>query len=317
MALSAQEKELQFKEPQRRILSVPDVAVWQKCPAYRDLIGFINALNDSVKRKKISEVSGNVSGKMQELMAILDTLNTWIDEIPPESDHVGRFGNRSYRSWHERLVERCPDLIRSVLPEKLADAVVELKAYFTDAFGNSRRIDYGSGHEANFMAFLCCLCKLGIIQQSDSAVLVLVVFQRYLVLMRRLQTTYRMEPAGSQGVWGLDDYQFLPFYFGSAQLMDNGIVEPQQFPDDGLAEKYSDEYIFMSAVEFISKVKTGPFAEHSNVLWNISAVRYWSKVNSGLMKMFKAEVFGKFPVMQHFVFGTLLAFTAEDDLHSG
>jgi len=32
------------------------------------------------------------------------------------------------------------------------------------------------------------------------------------------------------------------------------------------------------------------FAEHSNQLWNISGVDSWSKVNAGLIKMYKAEV---------------------------
>ena len=38
------------------------------------------------------------------------------------------------------------------------------------------------------------------------------------------------------------------------------------------------------------QMKTGPFAEHSNQLWNISAVPNWSKVNQGLIRMYKAEV---------------------------
>lgn len=55
----------------------------------------------------------------------------------------------------------------------------------------------------------------------------------------------------------------------------------------------------------ITEVKTGPFAEHSNQLWNVSGVKTWDKVNQGLVKMYRAEVLSKFPVMQHFYFGSL------------
>lgn len=44
------------------------------------------------------------------------------------------------------------------------------------------------------------------------------IFNSYLNFVRNLQLTYRMEPAGSHGVWSLDDYQFVPFIWGSAQL---------------------------------------------------------------------------------------------------
>lgn len=42
---------------------------------------------------------------------------------------------------------------------------------------------------------------------------------RYLDIARKLQVTYRMEPAGSHGVWSLDDYQFVPFIWGSSQFV--------------------------------------------------------------------------------------------------
>ena len=48
--------------------------------------------------------------------------------------------------------------------------------------------------------------------------------------MRRLQNVYRMEPAGSHGVWGLDDFNFLPFFWGSAQHTgkSNTIIFPEK-----------------------------------------------------------------------------------------
>lgn len=49
-------------------------------------------------------------------------------------------------------------------------------------------------------------------------------------------------------------------------------------------------------VDSLFQMKTGPFAEHSNQLWNISAVPSWSKVNQGLIRMYKAEVSGGRPV---------------------
>uniref|UniRef100_A0A914UMT5 Serine/threonine-protein phosphatase 2A activator n=1 Tax=Plectus sambesii TaxID=2011161 RepID=A0A914UMT5_9BILA len=135
-------------------------------------------------------------------------------------------------------------------------------------------------------------------------------------LVRQLQRTYRMEPAGSHGVHSLDDYQFVPFIWGSAQLIDHPRLSPESFVNEQTVDQHKGENLFFDCVQYINETKTGPFAEHSNQLWNISAVPSWTKVNSGLFKMYEAEVLKKFPVIQHFLFGSLLPFNPLPSSHA-
>lgn len=192
------------------------------------------------------------------------------------------------------------------LPKELHSATVELVPYFTDSFGNASRIDYGTGHETNFAAWLYCLARLGVVKEDDYQALVARVFLKYLELMRKLQLTYNLEPAGSHGVWGLDDYHFLPFIFGSSQLIDHKYMKPKSIHNQDILENFSNEYLYLSCISFIKKVKKGLFAEHSPMLDDISGVPNWNKVNSGLLKMYKIEVLQKVPIMQHFLFGSII-----------
>ena len=90
-------------------------------------------------------------------------------------------------------------LLSKIIPNDPV-AVAEISGYLCESFGDRQRIDYGTGHELNFLWVLLCLRQVGLLREEDDAAAVLVVFVSYLQLMRKLQFEYWLEPAGSHGI---------------------------------------------------------------------------------------------------------------------
>jgi len=76
------------------------------------------------------------------------------------------------------------------IPGLQSEAILEVSEYLKQSFGDRERIDYGSGHELNFMCWLyiesgpklisrLCLRELHVLIRDDYAPLVLLVFNRY------------------------------------------------------------------------------------------------------------------------------------------
>lgn len=240
--------------PVRCVKSVDDMALWEKSLAYYDIIGFINGISQSIQGKKLS-AKLEPSPIADSLVKIFEKdLNKLIDETPA-LDQPQRFGNKAYRLWFEKLNECSMDLLEDALPEQYHAALIEINTYFIESFGNATRIDYGTGHELAFIMFLCALYKIKALTEKDNLHTGLKIFNAYLIFVRRLQLTYRMEPAGSHGVWSLDDYQFVPFIWGSAQLAVNSPIEPHHFLEDEVIERYKNEYIFIGCIDYITQVR--------------------------------------------------------------
>jgi len=297
--------------PRKRINSPQDLDIFLQSKLCQQLMSFAGELADSVKGKpiqpqRLSEASPLVRG----LVGMLNHMELWIKDFPP-LDQPMRFGNKAFRQWHARLCERGEGQLREVLlqggtPEGRADALAtELACYMRGAFGDERRIDYGTGHEAAFLAILFVLGANGVAAKTDAPDLVLLVFAKYMRVMRCLQTVYVLEPAGSHGVWGLDDFHALPFLFGAAQLigLDQEIPTGEVYKERTIKD-FADQYLYVDAIRQVLLAKRGaPFHETSPMLYDITAVPTWQKTYTGLTKMYKAEVLGKLPVIQHFLFG--------------
>jgi serine/threonine-protein phosphatase 2A activator len=65
------------------------------------------------------------------------------------------------------------------------------------------------------------------------------------------------------GVWGLDDFQFLSYYWGSSQLIGHKNILPKSILQRDIVDYFSKDYMYLACIKFILDVKKGPFFEHS------------------------------------------------------
>jgi serine/threonine-protein phosphatase 2A activator len=101
-----------------------------------------------------------------------------IEEAPADTG-PRRFGNISFRKWYEILESRVHGLLHNYLPKTVLEFITasadgvsvldELTPYLLGGFGSPQRLDYGTGHELSFLAFVACIWKLGGFTSEDSA----------------------------------------------------------------------------------------------------------------------------------------------------
>ena len=309
-SVGAQHPEHRWVKPERRLLSPPDLDKFKNSPVCKEVMVFVLRCSESVTGVPLSAVAAvklPSDSPVVKIEAFMDELTELVASTPPLQQPM-RFGNKAFRTWHDRLVERVPSFLATLLPPDLAGASIELGPYLEGCFGNETRIDYGTGHEAVFVLFLLALFKLRIFVEADFQLVVLRCFAAYLRCVRRLQKDYVLEPAGSHGVWGLDDYHCLLFLWGAAQLRGHPDLDPSSVHNDALLEAHKADWFYLQGISFIKDIKSSaPFAETSPMLNDISALPDWARVHKGMMKLFEGEVLFKFPVIQHFLFGSIIS----------
>ena len=97
---------------------------------------------------------------MTPVYNFLEEISAWIDEVPPIEQPM-RFGNKAFRTLMDKVIAASDEKLASFCNAPgFERAIPEIKVYWEESFGHYERIDYGTGHELNFIAFLFCMFKL-------------------------------------------------------------------------------------------------------------------------------------------------------------
>ncbi len=251
------DKNFDFEEAKKLITNPAALESFLKSPTFKMLMDFICSLQKSVEGKSLLDIpfpSENQS--LTKFSKIFEKLQELIKETPPFEDPQ-RFGNKAFKLWYDKVEEIYDELISTIISnEKHPNLDKELKMYFLECFGSGKRIDYGTGHELNFLCILLILYVAEYFKQEEFDAVVCHVFWPYILLVRNLQITYKLEPAGAHGVWGLDEYHFLPFLFGASQLVGNQEdITPASVHSEKILDSFEDRYMYLSCVKYVKKVE--------------------------------------------------------------
>lgn len=178
----------EFVAPRKLINDGEDVGFFLTSTAYADIMTWLLQLNAAMFPRKtassyeawqLNSKDTTFSEPVEKLRALIAKLEAVIDEAPPDPG-PRRFGNVSFRKWYEIVESRLPELLDDTLsPEvlqfgkpqdKATSAKDELQAYLVGSFGSSQRLDYGTGHELSFLAFLGGIWKLGGFARNEPGV---------------------------------------------------------------------------------------------------------------------------------------------------
>jgi serine/threonine-protein phosphatase 2A activator len=287
-------------EPQhlsKRIHTHADLHDFQNSESFLQLTTFLDALVDSVKGKP--EWNDSCPESLEFFASLLQKLNESLDTFNLKQSSGSRFGNPLFREWYAS--QALPAIEKATLNQGR-----EFREYLCLSFGNLSRLDYGTGHELNFIASLYCLSReLKEFDLDAKCCFVLLLFRKYTLLMHKILRQFLLEPAGSHGVWGLDDFYFLPYLFGASQLTGHSFLRPKSISNQDCIEMYREKNFYLLMISFLQQTKHHSLAWNSPMLYDLTILPSWEKIVNGLSKMYKSEVLGKLPIMQHFYFGSI------------
>lgn len=184
-----------------KIINDESIIRFTKSSIYNDIIEFITNLNKSVvgvemkpledfKLCNENDMINNdnflfLSKNVYNIFQLIKNMNKCIDSCPP-INQSSRFGNRGFQHFCDAYYKEVDVYLPHALSESnipnISEHTYQISYYLKNSIGNKKRIDYGTGHELNFLLFLFCLNKINFFIPSDYKHLVLVLYRQYVFI---------------------------------------------------------------------------------------------------------------------------------------
>lgn len=314
----------------KRIRNISDLGVWKRSRAYYDLVSYINNTSMAIQGYRQSK-GYRVTSQMRKLCQIFRWLEKLLYEFHPmgvgqglmkcvgaepvdameSSNSLRSKCHHAYRRWMLQVQEK----IYSILEQQVyphCKHINELAQYLTRSFGSLRNYEYGPGNELMFVFYLCALFKAGILGPDDTVSAALLLYQRYLDLVRHVVRFYRLSEPQVHEANIIDERNVLPYLWGCAQLCRDAPFTPSQWDNPVVLEKHRRDYMLLSSLEFLQKIMDGEsLGVHSYQLWCVLSLSNWPDAYSGLIRTYLKNVLNDFYITQDLIFSEIMSFTRQ------
>ncbi|SPP82463.1 serine/threonine-protein phosphatase 2A activator [Drosophila guanche] len=297
--------------PRRHVRCLEELDGWVRSRAYNDTIAYISSTSMAIQGIKLNS-DYPVSKQMLRLCEIFDGLEILLAECTPKFDSSDTLlesqqtSARAYRTWTRQMQQ----FVFSILDEALQPEckhINELGQYLRRSFGCSSSLEFGPANELMFLFFLCSLFRAGILVAEDTVAAALLLFHRYIRLIRRLILTYSLSLTKNSRS-SMDDYYVMPYIWGAAQLSLDAPFSPMQSELPLTIETHGQEYMFLEIIDHLQKTRGFQINHSAFQLWCILSAPTWPQVYGGIERSYVSNVLASFETVENAIFCELMSF---------
>ncbi|BGP25960.1 phosphotyrosyl phosphatase activator [Rhodotorula toruloides] len=271
--------------PTRKIYAEEDMQHWLNSEAYVAVEAFIATLRTASSHtapKSQSKNAGLVSDLLKQLSESL--------RGEQNGNGVEQESNLDFQRWVDRAAETANLVHADLVDSAHSAALPELIFQFRSSFGSPERLDYGTGHELSFLAYLLILRLSGVLTAEDEATIAKVIFPVYFDLMKQVVKAFRLREAAKMGIWGVENGH-LVYEWSASQKRIHPSKRPVSLLSTPSLSPQHISYLFLTTLLHINAGSTSPATSEG-------------EDPGGLLRLYRSEVLHRLPVVQHLRFGS-------------